>query len=261
MKLELKFYIQVLWFLLWSGTFSVVSLHAQTDNDSLYVSVENLQQAFEVFDQMNDSIYEDEGFSFEDGLPQYEQADSLIAFDEEELAARHASQILEEERIDTYFMNFNPTPAKAVWYAALFPGGGQIYNRKYWKLPIVYGGFLGLAYGYNWNQGYYRTYQNAYRDIVSNSPNASYLQFMPGYNLEQKKEFAENNYDYLVKTFQRKKDTYRNWRDYCVVGMLGVYLVAIVDAYVDAALYHFDVSPELDAYNNPSLMISYKIDF
>lgn len=260
MKTELKFYIQILWLLLF-GAINIDNLNAQTANDSLHVSGTQLQQAFDAFDQLNDSSYYDEGFSLEDGLPQYETNDTLIVFDEEELAARYANQILEEERIDTYFQSFNPTPAKAVWFAALFPGGGQIYNRKYWKLPIVYGGFLGLLYGYNWNQGYYRTYQNAYRDIVSNSPNASYLQFMPGYTTEQKIQFAQQHRDYLVKTFQRKKDTYRNWRDYCVVGMLGVYLVSIVDAYVDAALYHFDVSPELDACNNPTLMLSYKIDF
>lgn len=240
MRQGLKFYIALVWLLTFMGSHSWGSLYAQTEADSLFV---------------------EEGFSFEDGLPQYETADTLLTFDEDELAARYASQIMEEEWIDTYFQNFNPTPAKAVWFAALFPGGGQIYNRKYWKLPIIYGGFLGLLYGYNWNQGYYRTYQNAYRDIVTNSPTASYLQFMPGYTLKDKMAFATQRKDYLIKTFQRKRDTYRNWRDYCVVGMLGVHLVAIVDAYVDAALYHFDVSPELDACNNPTLMFSYKIDF
>lgn len=262
MKQELKFYIQNIWLLFLIGSLSWGRLQAQTDADSLHVVGTHLQHAFDVFDQIDDSTsVANEGFSFEDGLPQYEMADTLTTFDEDELAARYASQILEEEWVDSYFESFNPTPAKAVWFAALFPGGGQIYNRKYWKLPIVYGGFLGLLYGYNWNQNYYRTYQNAYRDIVSGSPNASYLQFMPGYTTEQKMEFANRQKNYLVKTFQRKKDTYRNWRDYCVVGMLGVYLVSIVDAYVDAALYHFDVTPDLDAFNNPTLMLSYKIDF
>lgn len=250
-----------LWLLLWWGAFLFVRLQAQTDVDSLHVKAAQLQQAFEAFEQQADSTFNDEGFSFEDGLPQYEQADTLATFDEAELAERYAQQIFDEERIDTYFQNFNPTPAKAVWFAALFPGGGQIYNRKYWKLPIIYGGFLGLVYGYNWNQNYYRTYQNAYRDIVTKSPNASYLKFLPGYTQADKMKYAERNEAYLTKAFQRKRNTYRNWRDYCVVGMLGVYLVAMVDAYVDAALYHFDVSPELDACNNPSLMLSYKIDF
>ena len=260
MKTAFKFHRRIILLLFW-GALSTISLYAQGEAEPVVTSGAQLQQAFEIFDQVNDSVDYNEGFSFEDGLPQYEQIDTLYNFDEETLAAELALKRQEEERIDTYFQNFNPTPAKAVWFAALFPGGGQIYNRKYWKLPIVYGGFLGLMYGYNWNQGYYRTYQNAYRDIVSKSPNASYLQFLPGYTKQEKIEFAGNNEDYLTRTFQRKKDTYRNWRDYCVVGMLGVYLVSIVDAYVDAALYHFDVSPELDACNNPALMLSYKIDF
>lgn len=184
----MRFYIHCIWLLILAGALSTGRLQAQTDSDTLRMTGQQLRDAFDLFDQVNDSIPDDEGFSLEDGLPQYEITDSIDTFDEDELAARYASSILEEERIDTYFERFNPTPAKAVWYSLLFPGGGQIYNRKYWKLPVVYGGFLGLIYGFNFNQNYYRTYQNAYRDIVTNSPNASYLQFMPGYTTEQKQE-------------------------------------------------------------------------
>lgn len=157
--------------------------------------------------------------------------------------------------MDPYFRDFNPIPAKALWYAALFPGGGQIYNRKYWKLPIIYGGYLGLIYGYRFNQRYYRTYSNAYRDLVLNSPNKSYMDFLPStYNVEA-------NRSWLESTFQRKRNFYRQYRDYCLVGMIGVYLVAMVDAYVDASLYHFDVSTNLDANNRPTLMLGCHFDF
>ena len=246
---------------------SASNLYAQAVADSVHTSTNPLARVFEQEfkakkDSLpNDSIVADSLLFFDDLLPQYELADTLAAFSEDSLAAVYAQRMMEENKFDDYFDRFNPTPAKAVWMAALFPGGGQIYNRKYWKLPIVYGGFLALVYGYNFNQRYFRTYQNAYRDMITNSPNASYLQFLPGRNIEAKKLYAEQHRDYLQKTFTRKKDTYRNWRDYCIVGMLGVYLVSIVDAYVDAALYHFDISPELDAYNSPSMMVSYKIDF
>ncbi len=248
-----KQYIRLLISTLAITILALSNLKAQTAEDSLSLRPSNgLIEAFEEV-------------SFEDALPQYFEADSLEAFDMDPDLSSYARDIadkLEEEyRVDTYFENFNPTPAKAVWMAALLPGGGQIYNRKYWKLPIVYGGFLGLIYGYNWNQRYYKTYQNAYRDLMTNSPNASYLQFMPGKTLKDKQAYANSHGSYLEKTFTRKRNTYRNWRDYCVVGMLGVYLVSIVDAYVDAALYHFDVSPELDAYNNPSMVVSYKLEF
>lgn len=246
---------------------STSNLSAQVAVDTLHTSQKKLSTVFEEeFKGKKDTIRQDttivdEALYYDDILPQYQLADSLQAFSEDSLAAVYARKLMDETRLDDYFTRFNPTPAKAVWMAALFPGAGQIYNRKYWKLPIVYGGFLALIYGYNFNQRYFRTYQNAYRDMVTDSPNASYLQFLPGYNIEQKKDFAARHHDYLLKTFTRKKDTYRNWRDYCIVGMIGVYLVSIVDAYVDAALYHFDISPELDAYNSPSMMVSYKIDF
>ena len=239
--------------LLLLGALSVCSLNAQIAADSVRSSKTNgLLDSFE-------------GVSFDDALPQYAEADTLQPFNEDSIAAIHARDFLEQqaayEYVDSYFQRFNPSPQKAVWMAVLFPGGGQIYNRKYWKLPIIYGGFLGLVYGYNWNQRYYKTYQNAYRDLINGSANASYLQFLPGKTEELKKQYATSHYSYLQNTFQRKRNTYRNWRDYCVVGMLGVYLVSIVDAYVDAALYHFDVSPELDAMNNPAMVVSYQIDF
>jgi len=235
------------------GAMSVCSLAAQTEADTVRISHTN--GLIEAFD----------GLSFDDALPQYELADTVVAFSEDSLAALYAREILsspwDEERVDTYFANFNPEPRKAVWISALFPGAGQIYNRKYWKLPVIYGGFLGLIYGYNWNQRMYKTYQNAYRDLVTGSPSASYLQLIRGRDTAAKVAYIEQYKSTLTTRFQRKKNTYRNWRDYCVVGMLGVYLVSIVDAYVDASLYHFDVSPDLDAFNNPSVVVSYTIDF
>lgn len=192
----------------------------------------------------------------DDALPMYE-VDSLmpdLIVNEDSLAAVYAAMTAEMWD-DDYFKRFNPTPNKALWFAALFPGGGQIYNRKYWKLPIVYGGIMGCLYGYNWNNKYFRTYSNAYRDLVLDSPNKSYMEILPPTYP------VKDRYAYLEKTFKRKKNFYRQYRDYCVLGMIGVYLVAMVDAYVDAALYHFDVSTDLDANSQPALMMSYKINF
>ncbi|MBR0036648.1 MAG: hypothetical protein IJP70_03290 [Bacteroidales bacterium] len=197
----------------------------------------------------------------DDALPQYEhKSPAFHVIDEDSLLRAFDAERAWEANTwtpdsDPYFANYEPVPAKAVWYAALFPGGGQIYNRKYWKLPIIYGGYLGLIYGYRWNQKYYRTYANAYRDLMLDSPNASYRDFLPpNYDVNARRS-------YLEKTFRRKRNAYRNYRDYCVVGMIGVYLVAMVDAYVDASLYHFDVSTNLDANNRPTLMVGYHIDF
>lgn len=68
---------------------------------------------------------------------------------------------------------FKPLPSKALWYAALCPGLGQFYNRKYWKLPIVASGVVGLAYAISWNGKYYVAYTNAYRDISDNNPDTN----------------------------------------------------------------------------------------
>lgn len=172
---------------------------------------------------------------------------------------------------DNYMKGFNPKPWKAVWWSLLIPGGGQIYNRKYWKLPIVYGGFLALIYGYNWNQRYYTTYQTAFRELstdmenqkmgIEATANPTYLDLIRGGTLAQRKDYAQKNQTYLLNTFKNKKNTYRNYRDYCVVGMLAVYLVSVIDAYVDAAMFKFDVSPELAPDGDAKVMVNYTIDF
>ena len=53
---------------------------------------------------------------------------------------------------------FTPNPQRALWLALVCPGAGQIYNRKYWKLPILYGGLLGCTYAFLWNQQMYKDY-------------------------------------------------------------------------------------------------------
>ena len=74
---------------------------------------------------------------------------------------------------------WRPDPKRALWLALVIPGGGQIYNRKYWKLPLVYGGFIGCIYAMNWNNTMYKDYSQAYIDLMDNDPNTqSYNQFL-----------------------------------------------------------------------------------
>ena len=176
-----------------------------------------------------------------------EGSDEYFVNDSLPLVVKEYDQASQEITLDNP-VTFSPDPMKAVWYAALIPGGGQIYNRKYWKLPIIYGGFLGLTYGVSWNQRYYKGYSNAYRDLVENGPNKSYLDYVrPGFNVEANRTWLEN-------ALKRKKDSYRRYRDLSVIGMIGVYLVSIVDAYVDASLYHFDISPDISMNLEPAIM-------
>ena len=74
---------------------------------------------------------------------------------------------------------WKPDPKRAMWLALVLPGAGQIYNRKYWKLPIIYGGFLGCAYAMRWNNQMYLDYSQAYLDIMDDDPTTkSYTQFL-----------------------------------------------------------------------------------
>ena len=149
---------------------------------------------------------------------------------------------------------FLPDPTKAVWYSALMPGAGQIYNRKYWKLPILVGGFMGLAYGISFNNRYFTDYSNAYRDAYSDDPNAnSYINFLP-YSYRDNKEWIEKNKEWIRSSLKSKKDYYRRNRDLCVVGMLAVYGLAMIDAYVDAQLYTFDISPDVSMRLSPAVL-------
>ena len=68
---------------------------------------------------------------------------------------------------------FNPDPTRAVWMSALFPGLGQVYNRRYWKLPIIVAGYMGLGYGTSWNARMFADYQLAYSDIMDDDPDTS----------------------------------------------------------------------------------------
>ncbi len=144
---------------------------------------------------------------------------------------------------------FIPNSKKAMWLAIVFPGGGQIYNRKYWKLPLIYGGFLGCVYALNWNNTMYRDYSQAYIDIMDDDPNTiSYENFIPkGYDVS-------TNLTRIQNLFKRKKNYYRRYRDLSLFCMIGVYALSIIDAYVDAELSGFDISRDLSMKVRPSII-------
>lgn len=143
---------------------------------------------------------------------------------------------------------FNPDPQRALWLSALCPGLGQIYNRRYWKLPIVVGAFVGLSYGASWNNRMYKDYSKGYRDVMDDDPDTrSYMDFFPPTVKESDLDKA-----WLQKVMKNKRDYYRRYREICIISMVGVYLINIVDAYVDASLAHFDISPDLTLDVSPA---------
>lgn len=161
---------------------------------------------------------------------------------------------LSEKRLDSLAKTiqprkqFIPDSKKATWLAAIFPGAGQIYNRKFWKLPIIYGGFLGCAYALSWNSKYYSDYSQAYLDIMDDDPKTqTYLDFLPiNYQIEGREEW-------LKKVFKNKKNTFRRQRDLSIFAFIGVYIVSIIDAYVDAELSSFDITPDISLDIGPGV--------
>lgn len=154
-------------------------------------------------------------------------------------------------------LTWKPDPLKSVWLGVIVPGLGQIYNRSYWKLPIVYGGFMGCGFAIAWNNEKYNAYKEAYRDIVmdaghlSTNPTKSYNAILPeGYTIERLG--GESGYTSLL---QDRQNTYRRYRDISIVVGVLVYALSIIDAYVDAQLFDFDISDDLSINLEPQLYL------
>jgi hypothetical protein len=194
---------------------------------------------------------QDNDFLSTDSISIYSKPDSVLVqeFDSvASLALLSVDSVISEYPL-TEPKRWIPDPKKAMWLAIVFPGGGQIYNRKYWKLPIVYGGFLGCVYALNWNDTMYRDYSQAFVDIMDDDPNTkSYENFIPpSYNINQ-------NMTRLQDLFKRKKNYYRRYRDMSIFCMIGVYALSIVDAYVDAEMSSFDISKDLSMKVKPTII-------
>ena len=143
-----------------------------------------------------------------------------------------------------------PNPQRALWLALVIPGGGQIYNRKYWKLPIVYGGFMGCIYALTWNNMMYKDYAQAYLDIMDDDPGtASYNKF-----LHLGRQITPENEERYKTLFKKRKDRFRRYRDLSFFVMVGIYALSVIDAYVDAELSEFDISKDLSLKVSPAVI-------
>lgn len=155
---------------------------------------------------------------------------------------------------------WRPDPLRAVWMGLIIPGYGQIYNRSYWKLPIVYGGLMGCAYAISWTNGRYESYKEAYRDIstdteLSTDPTRSYNAVLPnGYTIA-----SMGGRTTYTRYLQNQQNSARRFRDISIVATVVVYALSLIDAYVDAQLFDFDISEDLsvgitpEVYHDPLL--------
>ena len=133
-----------------------------------------------------------------------------------------AADSLKSETIDPL------RPAKAAFYSAIFPGLGQIYNKKYWKLPLVYGAIGTSVYLYIDNQKSYNLYKDEYKNRLAGNPSSS----------ASLARFDESRLIAAQKGFQRN-------RDLSALFIVGFYVLNIIDANIDAALSQFNVSENL----------------
>lgn len=132
----------------------------------------------------------------------------------------------------------NHSPKKAALYSTVLPGLGQVYNKKYWKVPVIYVGFGALAYSLNYNQTKFIKYRTAYKYRIDGDP-TTVDDYVDKYN--------DDNLNTLQKYYHR-------YRDLSVIGMAVLYVLNIVDASVDAHLFSFDVSDDLSMDIQPTLI-------
>lgn len=160
--------------------------------------------------------------------------------------------VLNEDSVETYVSTstFKPDAQKAVWLATIVPGLGQIYNRQYWKVPIIYAGTLGLVYGITWNDRMYVDYRKGYVDLMDGNPNTNYFDYL----LPEGVVLDDSNRDYYTRTIKTRLDTYRRNRDLCIIATAVLYLLSIIDAYVDAQLFDYDISPDLSLQVAPTVI-------
>jgi len=151
---------------------------------------------------------------------------------------------------------FTAVPLRATMLAIALPGLGQIYNRKYWKVPVVYLGFGAIIYAADYNGSRYITYLKAYQDLVDAFKETdSYL------NLNWQGEVDPNDFDQALNPSNyawykdrilRQVDYFRKYRDLSYIGIAAWYLITILDANVDASLFNYDISDKLDVEIGPA---------
>ena len=144
------------------------------------------------------------------------------------------------EHTDTLNWQARHSPQRATLYSAVLPGAGQIYNRKYWKAPIVWGGLGACLYFVQRNGKEYRRYKDAYLAVTDGDPTTT------------------DEFDGRISAAQLLDvtDTYRKWRDMSYIATGLVYILNIVDASVDANFVRFDVGRDLSLGVGPSLELT-----
>ncbi|RPE12217.1 hypothetical protein EGT74_01275 [Chitinophaga lutea] len=157
------------------------------------------------------------------------------------MPVRRDTVIVDGSVIDSLPVNYKAlhSPRKAAFYSAVLPGLGQVYNREYWKVPLVYAA-LGISTGFFIdNMSKFREYRDAYRTRIANRNNPNFV--------DPYLKYDDSDLKYL-------RDGYRQYVDYSVLVFVAAYALNIVDATVFAHLRQFDISDDLSIRIAPTMI-------
>lgn len=168
------------------------------------------------------------------------QTDALSQVTETLSAKSDSSKVkVKKESVlkDSARLAIEAMPRRAAMRSLMLPGLGQIYNKRWWKVPLVYGGFIGIGLVFEFNQRNYKVFlkEAQFREL---NPEKTENPLYSGYTNEG-----------IIQI----KDAYRRDRDLSVLAGLGFYAITIIDAYVDAKFFRFDISDELSMKVQPSV--------
>jgi len=173
----------------------------------------------------------------------------LIGSKKNIIAQESELKMTEESEVVVVDTSYHHSPKKATWMSAILPGSGQFYNKKYWKIPVIYVAGGAMTYtAITYSAGYHE-YKNAYNHLYENPDDPK--------NPDDTSNRMEGYEAYDLDQLRSIKDDYRYYRDLSIIGLFLLYTLNIVDATVDGYFYDYDVSNNLTLHVEPQISAPY----
>ena len=164
----------------------------------------------------------------------------IMSFSVQLFAQNNSSDSTQTNSTDSIF-KYKHNPKKATLYSACVPGLGQIYNKRYWKVPLIYAGFAVFGYFIYSNNIEYNNFKNAYLYASGDSSHRTL-----------NNQSLQYYHKYSVDGLQKGKDYYKSNRDLSIILIFAWWALNVVDATVDANLFNYDISDDLSLHIRPS---------
>lgn len=157
-------------------------------------------------------------------------------------SANDSTELIAITPADTIIAESKHSPPLATVLSAIAPGAGQVYNGKYWKVPIIYAGFASFGYFAYYNGSYYTTYRKKIDEYNHRD------------SIDQKGTVTINGDKIPVDNVRAVRDSYRRYRDLNLLMMTGWYVLNIIDANVDAHFFDYDIGDDLTFHWQPVIL-------